>query len=54
MQDHRVDNFSAVDASPSKEIFMGAVEFFKSHDTLTPGTFHLSLLKISWDLHFIL
>jgi hypothetical protein len=44
LQDHLVHNLSAIDASPPKEIFMRAIEFFISHDTVTTWTVHLSLL----------
>jgi hypothetical protein len=44
-KDHLVNNLSTVDASPTEEMFLGAIKFFKSHDTVATGTFHLSLLK---------
>jgi hypothetical protein len=44
IQDHLVQNLAAEDASPSKEILMGAIEFFKSHNAITPGAVHRSLL----------
>jgi hypothetical protein len=47
LQDHLVDNLSAVDASPAKKIFVRTVEFFKGHHTLASRTFHFGLLKIS-------
>jgi hypothetical protein len=43
-KDHLVNNLSAVDASPTEEMFLRAIKFFKSHDTVATGTFHLSLL----------
>lgn len=45
IQDHLVDNLSAIDASPTKKMFVKTVEFFKSHHTLASRTVHLSLLK---------
>jgi hypothetical protein len=45
-QDHLVDDLAAVDASPSEEMLLSAIKFFKDHDTVTPGTFHLSLLEV--------
>jgi hypothetical protein len=44
LENHLVNNLSAVDASPTEEMFVRAIKFFKSHDTVTMGTFHLSLL----------
>jgi hypothetical protein len=46
IQDHLVDNLSAIDASPAKKILVRTVEFFKGHHPFTSGTVHLSLLKI--------
>jgi hypothetical protein len=46
IQDHLVDNLSAIDASPAKKVFMRAVKLLKGHHTLASRTVHLSLLKI--------
>lgn len=38
-----VDYFSTKDASPSPEVFMGAIEFFIDHFTQTTTAFHFDL-----------
>jgi hypothetical protein len=44
-QDHLIHDLAAVDASPPKEVFMRAIEFFESHDPMTAWTVHLNLLS---------
>ena len=42
LQNHLVDNITAVDASPAKKGFMRAMEFFVRHHATASGTLHLS------------
>jgi len=39
-KDHLIHDLAAVDASPPKEVFMRAIEFFESHDPMTAWTVH--------------
>ena len=43
LQDHRVNNFTTKDASPSGKIFAVPVEFFVGHDPTAPLTPHIFL-----------